>query len=254
MLQQGSNKEKCQKVWTSYGVTTYLILYLDAIESTSLQLLNQFWYKVAISRVLVSATVDHPLYMICQMGTKFRSTIFRYYPRSSKFQTIVDYDGGEKLNFRSLYCVQVHHDSLYGFLHRASPTRLVKYSNLRASTSASEVSERECASPPQPRGFPSLVNFRDRFIFVSGGCSHLSLGQNFASVDLYDIELDSWVLREKNFAYNDENSGVVPCLNTARMNHSSCVLNHNWIYTFGGINGRDVLDTFERLNVNQLLQ
>ena len=132
MLKQGkSSKEKCQKVWTSYGVTTYLIQYLDVIESTSLQMLNHFWYNVAISRVLVSASVDHPLYMVCQMGTKYRSTIFRYYPRSSKFQTIVDSDG-DKLNFRSLYCIQVAHDSLYGFLHRASPTRLMKYSNLGA--------------------------------------------------------------------------------------------------------------------------
>ena len=52
------SKEQCQKLWTSYGFATFLLLYLAPLQQITLQQLNKFWYNIAISRVLISTAVD----------------------------------------------------------------------------------------------------------------------------------------------------------------------------------------------------
>ena len=122
---------------------------------------------------------------------------------------------------------------------------------------------RKRAIPPQARGFPSLVNFRDQYIFVIGGCKYFDPRTQFTSVDLYAIEADVWLQAHESVRKadspresdsEDADSMAIPRLNTARMNHSSCVLGDAWIYTFGGVNGIDHLCSFERLNAKQMLE
>ena len=39
------------KVWTSFGIAMEFLPYLPTSEQVRLQNLNQFWYKIAVSRV-----------------------------------------------------------------------------------------------------------------------------------------------------------------------------------------------------------
>ena len=105
---------------------------------------------------------------------------------------------------------------LFGF-RTLDPSSLIKISGL----SKRQVVLTDLAEPPTSRIFLSLVNFTDAYIFAIGGHRPKTFNQNqFSSVDLYNIETDTWQ--------------VAPPLNRARSSHSSCSIEETWIYTFCG--------------------
>ena len=46
------SKEKCRRMWVSFGVFMTIIQFLDQYLIIELQVLNKFCYNVALSRVL----------------------------------------------------------------------------------------------------------------------------------------------------------------------------------------------------------
>ena len=82
-----------------------------------------------------------------------------------------------------------------------------------------EITVEEKATPTTGRDRPSLVNFKNRFIFVSGGTNPQNWDQYYRSVEYYDIATDTW-------------SAAAP-LNKSRSYHSSCSLG-DFIYVFCG--------------------
>lgn len=46
-----ADAKKCSSVWHSYGIITEVLLWFAKTEKASFQLLNQYFYNVAVSRV-----------------------------------------------------------------------------------------------------------------------------------------------------------------------------------------------------------
>ena len=92
-----------------------------------MQTLNRFWYDIGVSRVYVNFKLLDlaAIYFTHPYSDKFNTTIFKYDSRSGSFSGIVDLS----LNLTDKYIVQVKQD-LYGFKHNATPSQLLKYSNL----------------------------------------------------------------------------------------------------------------------------
>lgn len=77
------------------------------------------------------------------------------------------------------------------------------------------------ATPLTARLNPSLANFEDAFVFVSGGYNSQNFRQVLTSVEYYSIREDLWT--------------SAPDMINARFGHSTCALG-NVLYTFGGAN------------------
>ena len=82
----------------------------------------------------------------------------------------------------------------------------------------------------------SLVNYGDRYLFLSGGTDSDFLPLD--SVEKYDISENKWT--------------AAPKLNQERYNHSGCSLNDS-TYVFCGRAEGYLLNSIERLNVKALL-
>lgn len=112
---------------------------------------------------------------------------------------------------------------------------MVHYSNFDGI----EITVEEKAKPTTGRDRPSLVNFKNRFIFVSGGSNPQNWDQYYRSVEYYDIATDTW-------------SAAAP-LNKARSYHSSCCMG-DFIYVFcGQQKGGRFTDTIERLDAESMI-
>ena len=99
------------------------------------------------------------------------------------------------------------------------------------------------ARPPLARGRPSLVNFDDRYIFVSGGRNLSDTRDFLKSLDRYDVTLDKWGETKKQ-----------PTLKIGRMSHSSCALG-DFVYVLAGYNLKNkVLDSMEKMNARTLIE
>ena len=90
------------------------------------------------------------------------------------------------------------------------------------------------------RSLPSLANFEDKHIFVTGGCKPNSKGsaaQLYNSVERYDMEQDafSWC----------------PSMNVRRTKHSSCTL-YKKLYVFCGWTQEGLTDSIEQLDAKAL--
>ena len=88
----------------------------------------------------------------------------------------------------------------------------------------------------------SFVNFKNKFLFVIGGCTVYMQGgqeESMTSVEIYNLNRDSWA--------------EGPSLNIARDSHTSCILGDR-IYTFFGksTQSHEVLSTIEFLNVDAM--
>ena len=110
---------------------------------------------------------------------------------------------------------------------------MVEYTDFNPEGSATV---RRKATPPKIRSHPSLANFADCYIFVISG-SRMPIGHNAGTlegtVDMYDIESDTW------------DTPPVPSLNTPREAHSSCCVGE-MMYVIGGMKeGDQFLDTME---------
>ena len=109
--------------------------------------------------------------------------------------------------------------------------RLVLYSGL--TMGSSEIKATEKAKPLKPRGCPSLVNFADKYIFVSGG-EDLSPGlltkEYFSSTEIYNVRRNKW--------------RRAPRLNQPRANHSTRVAG-DFLYTCCGSSGVGKINSIE---------
>ena len=97
----------------------------------------------------------------------------------------------------------------------------------------------EKAKPTIGRDRPSLVSYKNRYIFLSGGANPQNWDQCYKSVDYYDITSDSW--------------SEAPSLRKARSNHSSCI-HGDFIYVFCGQKKNGILsDSIERLDAQGVI-
>ena len=93
---------------------------------------------------------------------------------------------------------------LYAFKEDCNPAQWVSYSDLNKENTMTnffkETPLRPQAdngtnvkeTPPTPRAAPSLANFNDSHILVIGGKISGNYSQTLATVDMYDVEMDSW--------------------------------------------------------------
>ena len=91
----------------------------------------------------------------------------------------------------------------------------------------------------QKDSYPSLVNFRDKYIFMTGGTRTRKEDSWAREVFRYNICFDSW--------------SSLPSLNVGRQYHSSCVV-ESAIYVCGGVDlqGKYVEMSLEKLRVKDL--
>lgn len=74
------------------------------------------------------------------------------------------------------------------------------------------------------------MNFKDRFLFLSGGRQNKIISNN---VEMYDVTANSWT--------------IAPDLSVERCNHSGCSLNDS-IYVFCGFSNNKRLKCIESLD------
>lgn len=178
------------------------------------------------------------------MQTKISVPISSYFTHCTDqnlSKTIFTYDGHKRkagrltidegpLDFKNYFTIQVNYD-IYGFKNFYASVSLLQLS-------VTNMAAREKAPPLRARSCPSLVNFADKYIFVIAGCNPDDYRDYFDNVDVYSIETDSWA--------------SAPALNTARMSHSSCML-QEMIYTFCGSSFKHGdLNSIERLNARDV--
>ena len=87
-----------------------------------------------------------------------------------------------------------------------------------------------------PRHGHSVCQIKQRYIIVSGTRKDcLSLFKSSFRVECYDSQIDEWK--------------ELPMMNEGRHYHSSCNLNHKFVFVFGGIRNREkrYSNTIERL-------
>lgn len=114
------------------------------------------------------------------------------------------------------------------------------YLDQQGSDNYSLDSETLLTPPPRWSNYsPSLANYRDEAVFVSGGFD--STFKKLSKVLVYIVKNDSWLVGE----------GRVPELNMARKFHNSCSLGDR-VYVFGGYNRED-LNSVEWLDAAKLL-
>ena len=231
-----ATKEQCRRLWTSFGVFVRMLPYLGTMDQTWLQALNQFCYKVAVSRVQSTCQVQRPSYFGWWAGFNSKNVVYKLDSSRLKPFRIKN----ARLDLQSYLTVQVGSD-VYGFQHRDTDARLVQYTGL--SLGAPEIKAIERAKPLRPRGYPSLVNFQDRFIFVSGGedlttCSVTSK-EYLSSTDVFDVAKNEW--------------RRAPRLNQPRANHSTCVLG-DFLYTCCGSGGTGKLASIEAFDAASFVQ
>ena len=128
---------------------------------------------------------------------------------------------------------------MYAFKGGEYPAQWVSYSDLDEDDIVINIKE----TPPTPRSGPSLANFNDSHILVIGGVIPGNYSQKLATVDMYDVEMDSWWKPPTQ----------VPALNQARSAHSSCCVG-DLCYVGCGWGSPDRLHTFERINVADLIR
>ena len=92
------------------------------------------------------------------------------------------------------------------------------------------------AEPLCQRGCPSLANFKDQHLLVSGGMSNEY--KCLQTMDIYDIKNDRWT--------------TGPAMQTPRIQHSSCVLS-NFVYVFFGFYEKDTINKIERFDAEAYL-
>ena len=171
-----------------------------------------------VSRVktILALPIDKSVfYFTCWSVKKHAATVFKFDADSGKSSRLTHVN----LNFMDVYTVQVK-DGLFGFKQNATPAQFFHYAAIEDASQP--VMPVEKARPSIPRRFPSLVNFCDKILFVSGGWNPSDIKHFHNSVERYDIARDVW--------------SAAPALNVPRMNHSSCVLGYNAIYAFFGRN------------------
>ena len=73
--------------------------------------------------------------------------------------------------------------------------------------------------PRIPRKEPTLANYRDRYVLMSGGINTRIKGDT-SSVDIYSVEENLWY--------------IGPAMNAKRCHHSMCVMESGHVYVIGG--------------------
>ena len=187
-----------------------LIPFLDTLEQIHLQTLNPFWYNIAVSRVQ-TVIPTKVLYFAWSESGQYRETIFQINAATLDPFTFRD----DKLNFSSFYTVMVGR-GLYAFEQNVANPRFRHYSQLHVG----HVKVEELAQPSLPRNAPSLANYNDEKIFVTGGSIPNKYSKIHKECAMYDIKEGKW--------YNE-----MPTLLIGRSNHSSCCLG-KYLYVCGG--------------------
>ena len=83
-----AKKERSQKVVTSYGFADHFLRFLEPQEALKLQELNQFWYNIAISRVIMTVRLPVQKYFTFWEIEDFSNVIFEYTPIKNSVRKI----------------------------------------------------------------------------------------------------------------------------------------------------------------------
>ena len=64
-----------------------MLPFLGKLETLKHQLLNKFWYKSAISRVMVTIMLEPPFYFTLRTRFDFRDTLFKFNRITMEFES-----------------------------------------------------------------------------------------------------------------------------------------------------------------------
>lgn len=169
--------------------------------------------------------MPNPCYFI-QPCPAFKNCLFKYDYKAREFEKIVS----EHINVVSILPVFMG-GRIYGY--RQDPLTMICIEASRRDRKVLTL-----AVPPMRRFKPSMARFKDRYLFLSGGCGcdfECGLDQK-STVYAYQVSADVWL--------------QAPSLNKARSGHSSCSV-ANFMYVACGSSGilSESMISVERLNV-----
>ena len=80
-MSQIDHKHQARLIWTSYGITNVCLAFLSSKEALQLQILNQFSYTIAISRVQTRLSLhlhDGTVFYLADFGhPDYSNTVFK---------------------------------------------------------------------------------------------------------------------------------------------------------------------------------
>lgn len=182
-----ATKACCRRLWTSFGIFMQVMPFFTQSDQCMLQCLNRFFYNSAVSRVQTAFNIVRPAFFTWWIGYNNAKTLFKLDKQLKPYRV-----SGPNLQLQNFMTVQVKAE-VFGFEHRVAEPRFIKIAGIYRVASVFEVSEK--TKPLEPRAYPSLVNFHDSFIFVSGGLEVKVVGAFEAylkSVNVYDISKGEW--------------------------------------------------------------
>ena len=149
-----SSKEQSRKVWTSYGCIRSLLPFLSSESQTQYQLLNKFFYDVAISRVVVKfmlPTVD----------------IFALKMQNFELNKVYNLHGNEipELMITLHMPIRVEKDKIFDLGQQEAKLKQV-FREAQGTFSCKTLTQRKV---DVHRTTPCLINFNDKYIFAIGG-------------------------------------------------------------------------------------
>ena len=157
------SKSQCRKVWTSYGIAMQLFSFLQPREVCQDQLLNRFFYDIAICRVQTRFKLIRPQHLLT------------YQKKSNLEHTVIGYKWDEGVSYLSTaeskfywYSCQMNHNTIL-------QVQVTNYGNSCrtlqvTSDSPNELTEQFMPEyPGMPRSWPCFCRTSERHAFLIGG-------------------------------------------------------------------------------------
>ena len=229
-LEITASKKQAMKLYKSFGALRPMLAFLNQFEQIRLQLANQFFYDIAVSRV--------------QTIIQLESSLFIFYNVLQNTASVFDLRKGKiERNF-----------SLQGILRSISSTVFIQVKNvvyvyihyLRVKNSWFELSGFDCiwnrikkeqkASINLQVDARAFVSFQNSHIVASGGKNQS--GESSKAVEIYHIKENKWIM--------------APSMNLARYSHTSCILG-NYVY-IASVSARNMQDSVERFDMQSYLK
>ena len=121
---------KSKQTWTSYGIAANFIPFLSKTEQVALQTLNQFFYKVAVSRVQTAiALQDH--FLVWMEDPKASRKLIRFDSGTNHACSLPDENSFYLYKLMTVF-VKVKNcrtPDIYTYDHQARPSNFKCYRN-----------------------------------------------------------------------------------------------------------------------------
>ena len=176
-LENSAGPAQARSIWTSLGIWNVLLQFLCQEERQVMQLGNKFCYEKAMARALPYFTLQEPL--VPQLINQCEIALCDV---SNKGNKKLGYHG---IRFVSFVTVGLN---LFTYSHLSRAWEMWKNALNPANTNFA-INTTKAAPIFGMRERVSLVNFKDKLIFFSGG---LDQNRSYADVFQYRIGADSW--------------------------------------------------------------